>query len=253
MSSRAAWRSLGGAVGPRRSPAGVRMASVQGGNPLRREACDGTAKASVSAVQQRQGRKKRLPGRDPDGSVDRREARRSRSVSWAADRSPSTSCRCGTNGRRAEAAVMRYGCRRGSSLRREHRAVVGVLVRPGSGLSGSTSSRVRTQRTPCPPPGCNMPGPRDRRKLTFPMAWRPRSLDGRGRSTLGSVVWRAEEGSAAVNSMQGRELEPPSRWRAVRPCEVVPRRWGEGEEGPTSQAKTCGVAVEWSNTPRSHR
>jgi hypothetical protein len=218
-----------------------------------RGTCDGIAKTSVSAMLQRPRRTKSLLGRDPASSVDRREAERSSSVRWAAERFPSASCRCGSNGKRAEAAVMRYGCRRGSSLRREHRAAVGVHDRPRAGLSGSTSSGHRTQRTPCPSPGCNMPGPRDRRKLTFPMAWRPRILDGRGRRAFGLVERRAEEGSDAVNPRQGRELEPPSRWRVLRPLKAVPRRWGEDERVPRCRLTLAEWRSDLMNTSRPHR
>jgi hypothetical protein len=72
------------------------------------------------------------------------------------------------NGKRATAAVTRCGCRRGANLRR----VIAARIRSGSPLRGGARPDARrgclvhpssgareTQRTPCPVPGCNKPGP----------------------------------------------------------------------------------------------
>jgi hypothetical protein len=72
------------------------------------------------------------------------------------------------NGKGATAAVTRCGCRRGANLRR----VIAARIRSGSPLRGGARPDARrgclvhpssgareTQRTPCPVPGCNKPGP----------------------------------------------------------------------------------------------
>lgn len=135
-----------------------------------------------------------------------------------------------SNGKRAQAAVMRYGCRRGGSLRRELRrrkpcARPDLIPSERAARKGSPDERARNDRcganaaNPRSGTGCNMPelrpggtrrGGEKPRGRNESVAWQP-PAEARRRASGASGSGRAAGNTEEGRTQEGREVSGEAR------------------------------------------